>query len=79
MPDFAFLIVGTGAEERAARLRELRALSLVFCGFDHSAMQALHRVVADPTTSGEALAAIDRLPALQWWRLLACFGKLFDA
>jgi hypothetical protein len=71
----AFLIVGTGAE--AARLRELRALSLVFCGFDHSAMQALHRVVADPTTSGEALAAIDRLPALQ--RRLACFGKPLDA
>ena len=75
MSGLAFLIACTDTGERAARLRELRALSLVYCGFDHPATQALHRAIADPAAAESALAEIAALPALRR-RLLASFGVL---
>jgi hypothetical protein len=62
--------------ERTARLRELRALALVFAGPDHPVTRALAAAVADPAAAPAALAELARLPALRKRRLLATFGAL---
>jgi hypothetical protein len=73
-----FLISGTAEAECAARLRELRALALVYCGAAHPATLALAEAIADPTTAARALAHLDGLPALQRRRLLSAYGALRD-
>jgi len=61
----AFLMAGAGGSERQARLRELRALSLVYCGRDHPATIALTAAIADPAAADRALAQLDALPTLR--------------
>jgi hypothetical protein len=73
-----FLIAGTGDDERAARLRELRALALVYCGRRHPLTSALSAAIGDPAVTEAALAQLDGLPALRRRRLLASFGALYD-
>ena len=64
------------ATERAARLRELRALATVFCGPGHPAARALTAAVANPAAADAALVEISRLPARLRRRVLATFGEL---
>jgi hypothetical protein len=71
----AFLI-DTPEPERAARLRELRALAVVLLGPAHPATRSLAAAVTDPDAAPAALAEIDRLSALPRRRLLATFGAL---
>jgi hypothetical protein len=65
-----------GELERQARLRELRALSLLYCGRDHPATIALTEAIADPSAADRALAQLDTLPALRRRRLLANYAAL---
>jgi hypothetical protein len=70
-----FLLAGDFFE-RAARLRELRALALLLLGQPHPATCALAAAVADPALAASALEALTSLPALPKRRLLASFGVL---
>jgi hypothetical protein len=72
----SFLLSSGNAPERAARLRELRALALVFCGPAHPATTALMAAVVDPAQAGHALAVAAALPAPPKRRLLCTFGSL---
>jgi hypothetical protein len=63
--------------ERRARLRSMRALVLTFCGPAHPLGAALRAAEAgDAETLADALAEIDRLPALTRRRLLSTFALL---
>src|SRR5215469_7680239 len=66
MTDLSFLFVGMDEAERLARLRELRALVAVYCGWDHPAKLAFD--AAAQGTSDElgaaALAEVAKLPSL---------------
>jgi hypothetical protein len=57
--------------ERQARLRELRLTARFLLGPRHPATQALSAAISDPELAGEALRAVDALPALQRRRVLA--------
>ena len=68
-----FLLAGRFDSERAARCRELQALSLVYLGLRHPATVALGAAAADL-----ALAEFDAIPALRRRRLLASYGALLS-
>jgi hypothetical protein len=72
----AFLLGGIPEAERMARLRELRALSLVYLGLRHPVTTALAAAVTDPAETDQALTVLDALPALRRRRLLASYGAL---
>lgn len=76
MADLGFLLFGCSPAEQAARLRELRALALVYLGPAHPATIALAAAIANPSAEEEALAQIDTLPALRRRRLLGSYGAL---
>ncbi len=59
-----FLLDGKSDPEQASRLRELRALAMVFAGRAHPATRALSMAVADRAAAPDALAEITRLPPL---------------
>jgi hypothetical protein len=61
-------------EERDARRRELRAVALAYCGPNHPLTRALK--ARTPEALEEALAEIDRLPALGRRRLLSVYATL---
>ena len=75
MPPLGFLLATT-EPERAARLRELRALAFVLAGASHAATLALSAAVADPALADDALAELNRMPALTKRRLLAIYGAI---
>lgn len=60
--------------ERAARLRALRALALVFRAPELA--QALAAAERDPALLQQALTALDRVPALPRRRLLATYNAV---
>ena len=74
-----FILDKCDTHERHARLRELRALVMVYCGLDHIAKGILDRAIisGDDKDCKNALRAIDRLPALTRRRVLASFGALW--
>jgi hypothetical protein len=72
----SFLLAGASSSEQSARIRELRALSAVYCGFGHPATVALGDAIADAGAVSAALDQLARLPALRRRRLLASFGAL---
>jgi hypothetical protein len=76
MSDLGFLLDGCSETERTARLRELRVLVAVFCGWDHPAKTALDEVLVFGEPHQTAFEAIDRLPARLRRRLLASYGAL---
>jgi hypothetical protein len=72
MGDLGFLLSGCSPAERAARLRELRALAMVYLGLRHPATAAL----GDPTAVDRALAELGAIPALRRRRLLCAYAAL---
>jgi hypothetical protein len=72
----AFLLSECSDAERAARCRELRALSLVYLGLDHPVTMALAAAVTDPAATYRALTEINAIPALRRRGLLASYGAL---
>jgi hypothetical protein len=84
MTDLAFLLTSLDKEEQIARLRELRALVAVYCGWDHPAKRAFDAAVQSPDPvrgpsdelCSAALAEISKLPALTRRRLLSSYGAL---
>ena len=62
--------------ERQARLRELRVAALFLLGPKHAASLAISAAIDDPGLAGEALTAVDALPALQRRRVLAVIGAV---
>jgi hypothetical protein len=71
-----FLLDGIDEAEQIARLRELRVLVAVYCGWDHPAKAALDQAISSNGSYEIALEAIDQLPALRRRRLLASYGAL---
>ena len=71
-----FLVGDAPEPERAARMRELRALAMVYCGPRHPVTKALQTAACDPAATQNALAMLDALPALSRRRLLATYGAL---
>jgi dihydroneopterin aldolase len=71
-----FLFDGIDEVERRARLRELRVLVAVYCGWDHPAKAALDQAISSNASYEIALEAIDQLPALRRRRLLATYAAL---
>ena len=76
MSPLDFLVTGVDEIERRARLRELRALAVVYLGAKHPATRSIAEAIADPTAVEAALALLDGVPALRRRRLLAAFGAL---
>jgi hypothetical protein len=76
MGDLGFLVSGCSPSEHAARLRELRALSLVYLGLRHPVTVALGEAIGDPSMFDRALAELDAVPALRRRRLLCAYGAL---
>ena len=74
--DLGFLLDNCDEAERAARVRELRALAAIYCGWDSAVKHTLDRTVTNPETVAEALQEVDRVPALRRRKLLASFGAL---
>ena len=62
--------------ERVARLRGLRALSIVFCGLHHPLTRALAAAETDKPAAQLALVELDKLPPLPKRRLLTTFAAL---
>ncbi|HLG85980.1 MAG TPA: hypothetical protein VKZ79_02165 [Alphaproteobacteria bacterium] len=62
--------------ERIARLRELRALAVMYCGPAHPLAIALREAEADPEASERALEHLERLPPLRRRRVLATLAEL---
>jgi hypothetical protein len=71
-----FLLRDADQLERIARIREMRALSLLLCGAAHPATVALAKAITDPTATDHALTEVDILPALRRRRLLAAYCAL---
>jgi hypothetical protein len=69
MTGFGPWVSGLAEGERVARLREMRALALVFCGPSHPLVSALRRAELDPAAAERALELLDALPALRHRRL----------
>jgi hypothetical protein len=67
---------GLADGERVARLRELRALALVFCAPSHPLVSALRQAELDPAAAERALELLDALPALPRQGLLATCAAL---
>jgi hypothetical protein len=65
-----------GATERIARLRSLRALSLVFCRGATELHEMLQLAEHDPHQFRLAQAELNKLPALPLRRLLASYADL---
>jgi hypothetical protein len=65
--------------ERQARLREFRMASLLLCGPAHPVTAAFGAAVEDPDAIGEALAAVDCLPARTKRRLLGTLVHVLPA
>jgi hypothetical protein len=76
MGDLGFLLSGCSPSEHTARLRELRALALVYLGPAHPATTALAAAVADPAMTERALGLVGDLPALRKRRLLATYAAI---
>jgi hypothetical protein len=75
MSELGFLFDGLDAGERLTRLREMRALVAVYCGWNHPAKLALDQAVSGGSLA-VALAEIDRLPTGRRRRLLSSYGAL---
>jgi hypothetical protein len=75
MADLGFLLSGCSPSEHAARLRELRALSLVYLGLRHPATAALGEAVGDPSMVDRALAELGAVSPLRRRRLL-CLWRI---
>ena len=72
-------LFAVGAAERQARLREFRLVALLLCGPAHPVTAAFGAAVEDPDAIGEALAALDCLPARTKRRLLATLAHVLPA
>lgn len=81
MPTDLHFLIDAAEPERAARLRELRALALVYCGPAHPRAKAMAAAVrnTDSAAADAAFAELERLPALSRRRLLATFSTLLSA
>ena len=75
VPRLAFLIDGAPEAERIARLREMRVVVALLCGWGSPAKRAIDQALAGGSDAA-ALTEIDRLPALRRRRILATFGAL---
>ena len=73
MGDLGFLVSGCSPSEHAARLRELRALALVYLGLRHP---VIGEAIGDPSRVALALAELGAVPALGRRQLLCAFGAL---
>jgi len=71
MSPLDFLLTGVDETERRARVRELRALAVVYLGPRHSVARGLAEAIADPTAVEAALTLLDGIPALRRRQLLA--------
>ena len=71
----AFLVTGIDETERRARLRELRALAVVYLGANHPATRSIGEAIADPAAIEAALTLLDGVPALRRRRLLAATAR----
>ncbi|HEX3410640.1 MAG TPA: hypothetical protein VHT00_02885 [Stellaceae bacterium] len=76
MADLGFLLSGCLPAEQAARLRELRALALVYLGLRHPVTAALGEAIGDPSMVDRALAELGAVPALRRRRLLCAYAAL---
>jgi hypothetical protein len=76
MGDLGFLLSDCSPFEHAARLRELRALSLVYLGLRHPVTAALGEAIGDPTAVNRALTELGSVPTLRRRRLLCAYGAL---
>jgi hypothetical protein len=76
MGDLGFLLSGCSSSEHAARLRELRALALVYLGLRHPVTAALSEAIGDPSMVDRALTELGMVPALRRRRLLCTYAAL---
>jgi len=78
MTDLSFLFVGMDEAERLTRLRELRALVAVYCGWDHPAKLPFDAAVQGTAEELQiaAIAEVAKLPSLTRRRLLSSYGAL---
>ena len=76
MSHLDFLVTGVDETERRARLRELRALAVVYLGANHPVTRGIAEAVDHPTAVEATLTLLDGVPALRRRRLLAAFGAL---
>jgi hypothetical protein len=73
----SFLLDGADAHERLARLREMRAVTAMICGWQHPVKRALDEAInGSGSAVAIALAEIDALPALRRRRVLAVIAAL---
>jgi hypothetical protein len=70
MADLGFLLSGCAPAEQAARLRELRALALLYFGLRHPVTAALRDAIGDPAMVDRALTELGMVPVLRRRRLL---------
>lgn len=62
--------------ERRARFREFRALAFLMLGGSHPLTVRLAEAEGDAGAASDALALLERLPALRLRRLLSTWGAL---
>jgi hypothetical protein len=74
--NLGFLFSGCDAAERIARLREMRALIAIYCGWNSPAKLAIDRALNSGEPIAETLSEINSLPALTRRRLLSSYGAL---
>jgi hypothetical protein len=71
----SFLLAGASDVERVARLREMRVVVALLCGWSSPAKRAVDQALAGGSCAA-ALAEIDALPALRRRKVLAVIGAL---
>jgi len=76
MSHLDFIVAGLDESEQRTRLRELRALAVVYLGVNSPVTRRLGEAIADPSAAESALALLDGVPALRRRRLLSAYGAL---
>jgi hypothetical protein len=75
-PALSFLLANTDENERRARIRELRAIGLLYCGRWHPLTSALSEAVSDAGAVDRALSLLSAEPALRRRKLLSAYMAL---
>jgi len=71
----SFLLADADAHETAARLREMKVVTALLCGWRAPVTIAIDAALAGGSAA-VALREIDALPALRRRRVLSCIGAL---
>jgi hypothetical protein len=74
-PRLGFLFADASDVERIARLREMRVVVALLCGWGSPAKLAFYQALSGGSCAA-ALDELDRLPALKRRKVLACYAAL---